>query len=352
MPESTDTSVVVVGGGIAGLAVARVLSENGIRCTIVEQNDQLGGNVRDWACMATDSCQRCFCCVAEDMVADVRSSPLITVMEGWRFSSAARTGDMLDTVHVANVANGSHEALAAAALVVATGFEPYDPTERIFWGYGHFDGVLTLKDLDALVRDDDLDRFAQGARMPLRIAFFQCIGSRDSSISADYCSQYCCKAALRMALRLIQDHHDWEITIFYIDLQVAGKYAGSLLAKASDIGIRLIQGVPGEVTAGAANTLEVVREEDGRTTREGYDRIVLSVGQRPSKTTSAFAEAIGLETDRFGFLKSRDFLDSSRTATRGVYLAGTCSGPMDIEQTLVHSGQTASAVIADLQGAK
>ena len=147
-----------------------------------------------------------------------------------------------------------------------------------------------------------------------------------------------------------QEHEDWEITIFYIDLQVAGKFAGSLLEEARRHRIRLIQGVPGEIVQGGDNMLQIIREDAGRNVRESFHRIVLSIGQRPSPDSLAIAEMVGLETNEFGFFSSKDLLGGGRTGVARVYVAGTCSGPRDIEETLMDGGQTAAAIIADLFG--
>jgi heterodisulfide reductase subunit A len=153
-------------------------------------------------------------------------------------------------------------------------------------------------------------------------------------------------------LRLLKERPQWEITIFYIDLQIAGRFAPSLLAEARERGIRLVQGVPGEILPGEDDMLEVLREEAGRNVRESFHRIVLSVGQRPSAASGTIASLVGLEVDDFGFLPSRSRLDSSRSTLEGLYLAGTCTGPKDIEETLTHCGQTASAIISDLSASK
>jgi len=299
--------------------------------------------------MATDRCLRCFCCTIEDLVEAVESSARVTVLTGCELDGLERAVDSSIKVRIKNGANGSHQPLKAAAVVMAAGFSPYDPSEKIFWGYGAYEGVVTLKDLDTRVRQDDLADFAGEMNQPLKLAFFQCVGSRDSSIGANYCSQYCCKAARRMALRVREDKPDWEITIFYVDLQVAGKFAGSLLSLAREKSIRLIQGVPGEIVRREDGTLEILREENGLNVREVYDRIVLSVGQHPLPDSSHLASVAGLETDRFGFLGTRGTQDPCRTGVDGVYVAGTICGPKDIEQTVEHAGQTAAAILADLK---
>jgi heterodisulfide reductase subunit A len=299
--------------------------------------------------MATDGCKRCFACSVEDLVDEIGTHPSVKVLQEWELSSVERSGNAIEKIGVRPVGGGDETYFTSNSLVLATGFEPYDPSEKMFWGYGRFNGVITLAEMDALIRRDNLASFVADATEPVKVAFFQCVGSRDKSIGANYCSQYCCSGALRMALRLRHEHPEWEITIFYIDLQVAGKNAGELLAEASEKNVRLIQGVPGEILEGPDGMLEIVREQDGRNIREAYHRIVLSIGQRPSQLNRQTADVAGLSLDEFGFLASSALTDPCRTAAAGVYLAGTCSGPKNIEDTIDHAGQTAAAVIEDLR---
>jgi heterodisulfide reductase subunit A2 len=349
MSHLTDKNVVIIGGGVAGLAVAKSLANNGISSTIVERDDRLGGRVRQWACMATDRCLRCFACIVQDLVDEVTSLPEVKILHECELASVERSEGVIEKITVRSLNGGAERVLNADALVLATGFDPYDPSEKIFWGYGSSKGVLTLAEMDSYVRNDDLAGFAENVAEPLRVAFFQCIGSRDRSIGANYCSQYCCQAALRMALRLRHARPDWDITIFYIDLQIAGKLAGHLLADAADKSIRLVQGVPGEIVEGDEGILQVVREAGGRNVRESYHRVVLSVGQRPSDSSREMAALTGLSLDDFGFLAPSGLTDPSRTAAGGIYLAGTCAGPKGIEATLEHAGQATEAVIEDLE---
>ncbi|MFH1116303.1 MAG: FAD-dependent oxidoreductase [Pseudomonadota bacterium] len=350
MDTHTQPRVVIVGGGIAGLSVAKSLSGNGLACTLIEKKNNLGGHVRTWACMAADQCLRCYCCTVEDLVDAVESSESVVILTGCELEALQRSGEGAFSVRIKDIGDGSAQTVDAAAVVIAAGFTPYDPSEKVFWGYGLHDGVVTLNELDMLVRQDDLAGFVGETNKPLRLAFFQCVGSRDSSIGANYCSRYCCKGALRMALRLRRDHSDWEITIFYIDLQIAGKFAGSLLSLAREGNIRLVQGVPGEITALEDGALEIRREEAGLNVREAYDRIVLSVGQHPLPEAKRLASMAGVETDGFGFLSARGIQDPCRTQADGVYVAGTICGAKDIEQTVEHAGQTAAAILADLKG--
>ena len=343
-----ETPVIIAGGGIAGLAVAKTLVESGTRCTIVERSPHLGGHVRDWACMATDRCQRCFCCEVEGLIREVRSSDMVEVLTGWEVSAVVPSDGPAKRFSLKETNSGEEVLADASALVLATGFEPYNPAERLLWGHGRLEGVSTLAEVDGLLRKDMLAEFA-GDGSGLDVAFFQCIGSRDAGSGANYCSQYCCKGALRMALKLIHEHPKTTVTLFYIDLQVAGKYADELMEQAKAKNVRLRQGVPGEITKDPENRLEIIVEDQGRNVRECFDRVILSIGQRPRPGTAALADALGVPLNDFGFMEAGATSGGSRTAVSGVYLAGTCAGPKDIERTLEHAGQTVQAILADMR---
>ncbi len=342
-----ERPVVIVGGGIAGLAVAKTLVDNNIRATIVERSSRLGGNVANWACMATDTCQRCFCCSAQGLIRYVSSSERVNALTGWELSSVSESGVGFKQVSLREIGAGAETRLEAAALVVATGIEPYDPSPKVLWGHGRLEEVYTIAEMDAFIRRDSLVDFTHG-KSSLNVAFFQCVGSRETEGGANYCSQHCCKASLRMALKLIHEYPEINATIFYIDLQLAGKYAAELLRRAQEKKISLRQGVPGEIALNADNMLEVIVEHQGRNVRENFDRIVLSIGQRPHASLAELAGRLSLPVNEFGFIEPDRVSDSSRTTAPGIYVAGSCSGPMDIERTLEHAGQTAAAIMADL----
>ena len=161
----------IVGGGIGGLAVAKSLLANGIGCTVVEKENHLGGRVRDWACMATNQCLRCFCCSLGDLVDEVNSFPNAKVMKGAELSSVTASPGGIQ-VGVRSLGSDTDELLEAEALVIATGYQPYDPSEKLFWGYGRLEGVLTLKDMNAYVRNDDLAGFSSGITRPCQNSLF------------------------------------------------------------------------------------------------------------------------------------------------------------------------------------
>jgi heterodisulfide reductase subunit A len=338
-----------VGGGIAGLTTAALLAENLIPVVIVEQSEHLGGYAAQWPCMATTRCRQCFACAVYDVLARVNGNPRIHVKTGCQLQSAARSSNRVKSLTIRHNSGDTEDIQEPAAIVVAAGFSPYDPSAKVFWGYGQLPGVVTLAEVDSYLRADKLDEFARDLGEEARIAFFQCVGSRDASIGANYCSQYCCKAALRLSLRLKHERPGWDLTIFYIDLQHSAKNGGALLADARNQGVHIIQGVPGEVFASDDARLAVRRDADGRNLVEYFDRVILSVGQRPAPALTQLAEILGIEQDAFGYLAYLDSMNTSRSSLPGIYIAGCACGPMGIEETIHHSGQTAAAILTDFR---
>lgn len=349
MRDHNDGLVVIVGGGIAGLSIAKLLSENDVPFAIVERSDKLGGHTRDWACMATDKCNKCHSCAVFDFEDSVASSPHGKILLRHELSSVIRSTSDFFSVGIRCADSGAERQLYAAALVLAVGFEPFDPIEKGFWGYGTFEEVMTLADLNRSMRLDDLNKLRQRNRGPLNLAFFQCVGSRDKTIGANYCSQYCCAAAIRAALKTIHLYPDAKVTIFYIDLQIAGKTAQTLLDQAKEKGIRFLQGVPGEIQPVEDGGLQVVLERDGQNVVERFDHIVLSIGQRPSSSATVISSITGAPLNEFGFFQARSALDPVRSPLDRIYIAGSCSGPANIPDVAMNAGKVVSTIIKDLE---
>jgi heterodisulfide reductase subunit A2 len=347
MIENDDRRVIIVGGGIAGLAVARLLSENGLPFTLVEKSYELGGHTKNWACMAGDECKNCFCCLVLDYEDSVASCHNSEILLGYELASVINSDSGIQQVKVRQLDTGVEHEIQASALVLAIGFDTFDPVDKGFWGYGQIGGVLTLADLNQIIRSNDLCKLSPVHEAPLKVAFFQCVGSRDKSIGANYCSQYCCGTAIRAALKLIHEVPGCNVSIFYIDLQLPGKTTPALMDEAQAKGVRFLQGVPGEIQPLQEGKLHVISEIDGQTVAEEFDLIVLSVGQRPSASAAVVSKISGAPLNEFGFFETCTLFDAVRSPANGVYIAGSCSSPASIQDVAINAGNVVSAVIAD-----
>ncbi|MCB2188448.1 MAG: FAD-dependent oxidoreductase [Deltaproteobacteria bacterium] len=232
--------------------------------------------------------------------------------------------------------------LAVQAVVAATGFTPF-PAERLTrLGYGQVPNVITALELEqTLRRQGRVARPSDGAA-PRRVAFIQCVGSRDRR-GHNYCSRVCCGYALRLA-RLLAGRHGVEVTVFYMDIQSFGHAPDELLAAARQE-LNLVRCLPADVLPGPGGTVRVVYQADpGQEATEAVcDLLVLSVGLTPPSDHGQLAGLLGLELDAHGFLRA--------APQAGVFLAGTAGGPGDVAESVASGGRAAQEVLAYLREA-
>ena len=234
--------------------------------------------------------------------------------------------------------------LHVGAIIVATGFDVFNAREKGSLGYGRYPNVVTGLDLERIFTHEGYLKLPSNGKKPKKIAFIQCVGSRDKSHG--YCSQVCCKYAMRLARLIKYQDPDAEVTIFYIELQTAGKgfiqfyqeYRGS---------IRFIRGVPVEVSQASSGALEVKFEDisQGKVCREIFDLVVLSVGISPRNDSWDLAKILGINLADHGFFDIKENLGSNATNVEGIFLAGTCQGPKDIPDSIAHGIAAASKTI-------
>ncbi|MEW5803774.1 MAG: FAD-dependent oxidoreductase [bacterium] len=250
--------------------------------------------------------------------------------------------------------------LHASALVVATGFTAYDARKKGHLGYGRLPEVITGLDLEQRLLAGRASAFfgpltREGKEhMPPRIAFIQCVGSRDPHISQDYCSRVCCKYAVRMAAKLKSQISDAEVTIFYIDLQKTESEFLSLVEQVRGK-ISLIKGLPVEIEKagnGAGVSMRYENIDKGCMESADFDLVVLSVGISPAVQNQILAETLCLRTGRDGFFAPLNLLDSTVSSRPGIFLAGTCQGPKSLVESVSHGQEAALRAVAFLRGLK
>jgi heterodisulfide reductase subunit A len=231
--------------------------------------------------------------------------------------------------------------LSVDAIIVATGFDVFDAREKGSLGYGRYPNVLTGLDLEQIFTREGCLRLSTNGKQPQNIAFIQCVGSRDEGHG--YCSQVCCKYAMKLAGLIKYQDPDARVTIFYIDLQTAGKGFTQFYEKYKE-SMRFVRGVPVEISQDASGDLEVRFEDiaQGKVCRDTFDLVVLSVGISPGKNSWDLAKILGINLADDGFFDVRDSLSSNETNVDGIFLAGTCQGPKDIPDSIAHGIAAAS----------
>jgi heterodisulfide reductase subunit A len=231
--------------------------------------------------------------------------------------------------------------LNADAIILATGFMPYPAHEKIRLGYGRIPDVLTAMDLEELLRTTSRPNRPSDGSLPGKVAFIQCVGSRDVN-SNNYCSRVCCGYALRLG-RMLKHRFDIKVDVFYMDLQSFGHVYDDFLAKAKEE-LNLIRAMPYDVWPGHEGGVEIeYQAESGEgLRREPFDLLVLSVGMKPAVDHPDLARVLGLELDKHGFL-SKD--------SKGIFTAGAAARPMDVAECVAQAGRAANLAINYLEEA-
>lgn len=233
----------------------------------------------------------------------------------------------------------------ADAIVLATGFQAFDPVGRPGYGYGINKNVITALELERMLRQEAGALRPSDGREPENIAFIQCVGSRDHKMGRGFCSQVCCAYAIRMAEAVRHRHPRTSVTIFYMDIQNCGKDFARFYER-SKAHIRFVRYMPGHIFQVDQDRLAVCcgDEASGKAVRELFDMVVLSVGIMPGPDNTSLAELLHLDVDQYGFLTSGALSDTGASGRGGVFLAGTVQGPKDIADSMAEAGQAARRV--------
>ena len=327
--------VVVVGAGVAGMTASDDLARSGLRVSLFEKTPFLGGHAIQLTCKATDACVKCGACVAEEKLLRATGQSDVGVYVSTEIQSITGNGPF-------NIAYRSHSPqlttqaksgeLKADAVLLATGFAPYDPSDKPY-GYGQFENVITSLDAERLLREHKVMKRPSDGKRARRLAFIQCVGSRDTQLGHPWCSKICCGSSLRMA-RLIQSRqNDIDITFFYIDVQTFGKDFQRFYAQVSE-NVDMVRAIPGEITRTDQNELNVVYfDPDSHTSKDAvFDVVVLSVGLLPCPDNRRIGQILGWPPDQTGFLNPHH--SAQHSAPAGIFASGAVVGPMSIAESV------------------
>ncbi|MGB9792325.1 MAG: FAD-dependent oxidoreductase [Thermacetogeniaceae bacterium] len=319
--------VLVIGGGAAGMSSALELAERGVEVYLVEKEQDIGGKAATYCCKATDECNRCGACLVLQLKERVAQEPLIQVYTEAYVEDIKKNGGGYQVL--VHQGDGKTVSFDVKAVIVATGFEPYDLSRRSEFAYGVEKNVITGLELERAIKEKGGLVAAFGPNIK-KIGFVQCVGSRDLSIGNGYCSRVCCMYAAKLAKIIRHELPDAEISIFYMDFQTFGRCFGEFKKELIEVDkIRFIRGIPSKIYGFPYDRLTVRYTDSlvGKQIEDKYDLIVLSLAITPGGNRE-LAEKLGIEVDRYGFMQK---------GKEGVFVAGVCEGPKDIPQTIGHA---------------
>ena len=243
--------------------------------------------------------------------------------------------------------------LEVGTIILATGFQDFDPTRAPQYGYGALDNVLTGMEFERLVNSGGPTlgqvRLKDG-RKPKSIAVLHCVGSRNTE-HHEYCSRVCCMYSLKLA-HLIRDSVDAEVHEVYRDMRTFGKEYESFYERVIREGVHLTRST-GDVQVsrcpGSNGQLKVATTDvfTGQPSEMLVDMVVLSTGLEPQRDQAEVGRIYGVSLSPDGFfMEKHPKLAPVETATDGVFLAGTCQGPKDIPDSVAQGGAAAAAALS------
>lgn len=247
------------------------------------------------------------------------------------------------------------EEVDVGQIVVATGYQGFDPHKMPQYGYGRFDNVITSLEFERMLNSTGPTGgkvLCKNGKPPRAVGIIHCVGSRDENHHR-YCSRVCCMYALKFA-HLVHDRTEAAVYQFYIDMRAFGKGYEEFYSRVLAEGTTVIRGkgaevVPSRNTTNGTRHL-VVRCEDtliGKFREIPVDMVVLCAALEAREDMGKVANVLHLSRSPDGFfLERHPKLDPMGTVSDGIYLAGTCQGPKDIPDTVAQAQGAAARVLA------
>jgi heterodisulfide reductase subunit A len=241
--------------------------------------------------------------------------------------------------------------IAVGAIILAPGFDEYVPKEANLYGYGSYKNVVTSIEFERILsasgpyagrvlRPSDGD-------VPEKVAFLQCIGSRDYSGNGQpYCSSVCCMYTAKEAVIAHEHMHQIKPTIFSMDIRAYGKDFDKYIIRAQEeYGVKYIRSRISSIKeVSESKDLRISYEtEDGKVMEEDYNMVVLAVGLNPPHDAKYLAKKFGIDLNQFGFAKT-DIFNPVQTTRPGIYACGAFSSPKDIPDTVTQASAAAGCV--------
>jgi heterodisulfide reductase subunit A-like polyferredoxin len=243
------------------------------------------------------------------------------------------------------------ERVEVGAVILAPGYELYDAERSGELGYGRYPNVVTSMQFERLLSASGptkghITRLSDGAE-PQRIAFLQCVGSRDTE--HDYCSSICCMYATKEAMLALDHVPGVECHIFQIDMRAFGKGFDAYFERGRELGIQYhrckTSGLKEDPKTG-----EIIIDyvtDSGKLGQQRFDLVVLSLGMEKPTSAQTLADALGIELDEYGFCRTLPF-QPVQTSREGVYVCGAFSEPKDIPDSVIEAGGAASAAMSTI----
>ena len=246
-------------------------------------------------------------------------------------------------------------------IIVATGFRTFDPSLLAELNYQKYPDIITSMQMESLLNNDGPTRGKvvrpSNGKLPKKVSFILCVGSRNKKIHHDFCSQVCCNVAIKQAILLKKEYPDIKINIYYIDIRAIGKGCEEFYNRARETyGIRFIKSNISAVLKDDLSDNLIVRGEDiveNLIFENKSDLVVLAIGVEPAENTDKLSNILNISQDTYGFLLEKHLkIKPSETSVNGIFLAGVIQGPKDIPSSIAQAESAAAKTVVLIASGK
>jgi len=237
--------------------------------------------------------------------------------------------------------------LDVGSIIVATGYDVFDPRRKPELGYGQYPNVITSLEMERRLATEDLTGFPKPVRS---VVFIQCVGSRDAQVGNLYCSRVCCMYTAKQSRLVRELLPDVQVTVFYMDVRTFGKGAEEFYDEVRAKGVLYRRGTVSEIYRRGDRVVLVGEDTlQGRPIDFEADLVVLAVGMEARSDVADLSTLLKLPRSSDGFfMELHPKLRPVDTAVDGVFLAGCCQGPKDIPDTVAQAKAAASSALIPL----
>jgi heterodisulfide reductase subunit A2 len=332
---NNQKTILTIGAGIAGIEASSVLSGLGYRVVLVEKDMKIGGKVNNYYHLFPNGRPAD---EVRNYIDEKCQKHDFTIYKNTEIKEIKKTSGKF------SLTTSHDDVLKADAVILANGFDYFDAQRKEEYGYKIYDNVITSVDLEEMLRMGKPITTKSG-EVPKRIGFVHCVGSRDEKSGNHYCSRICCVTGVKQAMELNKIIPNAAIYCFYIDLRMYSVEFESIYRNAQEkFGIQFIRGKVSEVSENSEGRLQVKAEDTliGRPLKMKMDLLVLLVGMTPGQSANKLKNIAAIESNKHNFYESKDWqLHKNQSSQPGIFLAGTCNGPMSIDESIEHARSAA-----------
>ena len=248
--------------------------------------------------------------------------------------------------------------LNVGSIILGPGLDRFDARVKQELGLGRWQNVVTSVQFERILSASGpykgVVQRPSDQKHPKKVAWIQCVGSRDNRNANPWCSSVCCMYATKQSIIAKEHDKNIEPTIFYMDMRAFGKDFDKYVERAKkEYGVRYQRAMVSAVREepGTGDLVMKYAAEDGSLVTENFDMVVLSIGLQPHEDAAEFAKIFGIETNQYLFPKTSPFTPV-RTSREGIFVTGIYQGPKDIPDTVMQGSGVAGSVMAMLAEAR